>query len=163
MLFIKTRQLKALVRRELGVFVTSKVCRNGGGLVLKKIERQFREDFNILNNYALELKNTNPGCTLDVVSQRKNPLDEFSIFQKMYVCIVVVRDGFLVGCRRLIGLDGCFLKGILKGQLLTTVGKDDNNKMFPIAWMLVEKETSESWTWFIEHLNEDLRMEEGLG
>lgn len=31
-------------------------------------------------------------------------------------------------------MDGCFLKGISKGQLLVAVAKDENNQMLSIAW-----------------------------
>ncbi|XP_039132316.1 uncharacterized protein LOC120269096 [Dioscorea cayenensis subsp. rotundata] len=54
--FIRPRHLRALVRKELGVFITNKVCRNARDLVLKKIEQQFKEDFGVINNYAMELK-----------------------------------------------------------------------------------------------------------
>ena len=43
------------------------------------------------------------------------------------------------------------------------VGRDGNNHMFPIAWAVVEKETSESWTWFLQQLKLDLGIEDGLG
>ncbi|XP_022851566.1 uncharacterized protein LOC111373289 [Olea europaea var. sylvestris] len=38
-----------------------------------------------------------------------------------------LRDGFIRGCKRVIGVDGCFLKTELGGQLLTVVGVDVNN------------------------------------
>lgn len=48
----------------------------------------------------------------------------------------------------LIGLDGCFLKGVIKGQILVVVGRDDNNQMYPIAWAVVDKEITKTWSWF---------------
>ena len=159
---MKPRHLKALVRRELGVFITDKTCKNVRRLVLRKIEQQFVEDFKVLNNYAMELRATNPGSNMVVVSGRQSQ-DALPIFQKMYICLTAVREGFLVGCKRLIGLDGCFLKGLMKGQLLVAVERDGNNHMFPIAWAVVEKETSESWTWFLQQLKLDLGIEDGLG
>ena len=131
-------------------------------LVLRKIEQQFEEDFKVFNNYAMELRATNPGSNVVVVSGRQSQ-DALPIFQKMYICLTAVREGFLVGCRRLIGLDGCFLKGLMKGQLLVAVGRDGNNHMFPIACAVVEKETYESWTWFLQQLKLDLGIEDGLG
>lgn len=51
MFFIRARQLRAMVRAQLGVFVTYKVCRNSKSLALKKkFEEQFREHFKVLNN-----------------------------------------------------------------------------------------------------------------
>ena len=73
------------------------------------------------------------------------------------------REEFLAGCWRLIDLDGCFLKGLLKGQLLMVVGKEANNKMFLLAWAIVGTETSERWTCFIELLRSDFCMRDGLG
>ena len=87
---------------------------NAKNLVIKKIEEQFKEDFKMLNNYALELKATNPRSNVVVVAERDNP-NELLIFQKIYICLNTIREGFLVGCRKLVGLDGCFLKGLFKG------------------------------------------------
>ena len=62
----------------------------------------------------MELRATNPGSNVVVVSGRQSQ-DALPIFQKMYICLTAVRVGFLDGCRRLIGLDGCFLKRLMKG------------------------------------------------
>ncbi|KAM0942842.1 hypothetical protein DsansV1_C14g0131651 [Dioscorea sansibarensis] len=48
-----------MVGKEIGVFISNKVCRNVKEMVAKRIEQQFREDFGVLNKYALELKGTN--------------------------------------------------------------------------------------------------------
>ncbi|GKV15505.1 hypothetical protein SLEP1_g26292 [Rubroshorea leprosula] len=48
------------------------------------------------------------------------------VFQGMYVFLKVLRDGWKNGCRPLIGVDGYFLKGVCKGVLLSTVGRDGN-------------------------------------
>ncbi|GJX92020.1 hypothetical protein Tco_0345346 [Tanacetum coccineum] len=37
-----------------------------------------------------------------------------------------VRDGWLAGYRKVIGLDGCFLKHTCKGELLVAMGRDAN-------------------------------------
>ncbi|WJX78055.1 hypothetical protein P8452_61314 [Trifolium repens] len=41
--------------------------------------------------------------------------------------------------------------------LEASIGKDGNNKMFPIAYAVVEAETKESWLWFLDLLLEDLK------
>ena len=50
------------------------------------------------------------------------------------------KRGFLAGCRPLIGIDCCYLKGTTEGQLLVAVGKDGNDNIFPIAYAIVEIE-----------------------
>ncbi|KAI5314067.1 hypothetical protein L3X38_043243 [Prunus dulcis] len=42
------------------------------------------------------------------------------------------------------------LKGVYGGQLLTAVGIDPNNETWVLAYVVVEMETKESWTWFID-------------
>ncbi|XP_059283088.1 uncharacterized protein LOC132036727 [Lycium ferocissimum] len=72
-----------------------------------------------------------------------------------------MKRGFQPRCRKCIGLDGTFLKGICKGQLLAAVGKDGNNQMFPIAWAVVGTESKDTWRWFMMILREDLNLGAG--
>ncbi|WVZ25424.1 hypothetical protein V8G54_003968 [Vigna mungo] len=48
------------------------------------------------------------------------------------------QDQHFISYRPIIGLDGCFLKGKYGGELLTTVGRDGNEQMLPIAYAIVE-------------------------
>ncbi|GKV04945.1 hypothetical protein SLEP1_g17025 [Rubroshorea leprosula] len=64
-------------------------------------------------------------------------------------------------CRRVIGLDGAFLKGAFKGVLLVTVSRNANNQMYPFAWAAVEGETIETWIWFLEELQRDIVIRSG--
>ncbi|XP_049365488.1 uncharacterized protein LOC125830339 [Solanum verrucosum] len=66
-----------------------------------------------------------------------------------------------MSARKCIGLDGCFLKGVCRGQLLIAVAKDGNNQMLPLAWAVVENENTNSWSWFISLLQEDLGLGDG--
>ncbi|GKU99939.1 hypothetical protein SLEP1_g12713 [Rubroshorea leprosula] len=65
------------------------------------------------------------------------------------------------GCRRVIGLDGAFLKGAFKGVLLVAISRDANNQMYPLAWAAVEGETTETWIWFLEELQKDMVIGSG--
>ncbi|XP_019150594.1 PREDICTED: uncharacterized protein LOC109147395 [Ipomoea nil] len=58
-------------------------------------------------------------------------------FLRMYICWEATREGFK-HCRKIIGLDGCHLKCKIGGQLLTAVGIDANESLFPIAYAVVE-------------------------
>ncbi|GJW14977.1 calcium/proton exchanger [Tanacetum coccineum] len=67
-------------------------------------------------------------------------------------------DGWKAGCRRVIGLDGCFLKHTCRGELLIAIGRDANNQMYLIAWAVVKVENSKNWCWFLSLLLEDLKL-----
>jgi len=58
----------------------------------------------------------------------------------MFVCLDACKQGFKAGCRPLIGLDGCFLKGYYGGKLLSAVGQDGNNQIYVIAYAIVDVE-----------------------
>lgn len=81
----------------------------------------------------------------------------------MYICFDALKRNWLAGCRPMLGLNGCFLKGFCKGQLLAAIGRDGNNNIFPVAWAVVESESKESWRWFLELLMHDLNYTQGHG
>ncbi|XP_017250910.1 uncharacterized protein LOC108221551 [Daucus carota subsp. sativus] len=80
-------------------------------------------------------------------------------FKRFYVCLGPLKAGFLSGCRPLLGLDGCHLKGPYHGILLTAVATDPNEGMYPVAWAQVEAENNSSWEWFLSILKDDLHIE----
>ncbi|WOL08112.1 hypothetical protein Cni_G16864 [Canna indica] len=53
-----------------------------------------------------------------------------NIFKRMFVGFDALKKEFLGDCRPVISLDECFLKSESDGQLLSAVGRDENNKMF---------------------------------
>ncbi|XP_058223177.1 uncharacterized protein LOC131332884 [Rhododendron vialii] len=71
--------------------------------------------------------------------------------------------GFLAGCRPIIGLDACFLKGPFGGQLMHAVARDGNNQSFPLAFAVVEAETKDAWTWFMGILEDLIGNLEEMG
>ncbi|GAA0152647.1 hypothetical protein LIER_11075 [Lithospermum erythrorhizon] len=86
--------------------------------------------------------------------------DEEEQFKRLWN-FCVQREGFKSGCRRIVGMDGCYLKTKRGGQLLVTVGIYPNNNIFPIAYGLVDVENKSSWEWFLNHLYEHIRY--GVG
>ncbi|CAN1281004.1 hypothetical protein LINPERPRIM_LOCUS17595 [Linum perenne] len=118
---------------------------------LKLIHGEESQQFTKLWDYGAELRRTNPGTTVSI------QYDGLT-FQSIYICLDALKRGFKDGCRRFIGLDGCFLKGVTGWQILTAVSVDGNNGIFPIAWAIVERESQSSWNWFMENLKTDLEI-----
>ena len=48
-------------------------------------------------------------------------------------------------CRPIICLDGTFLTGKYKGQILSAIGVDGNNQVLPLGFAFVESENGDSW------------------
>ena len=64
-------------------------------------------------DYHLELLRSNPGSTVAVTLDPE--VHDRNVFERMYVCLDGCKKGFMAGCRRVVGLDGCFLKGAVHG------------------------------------------------
>ncbi|XP_009759260.1 uncharacterized protein [Nicotiana sylvestris] len=80
-------------------------------LVLEKLEGSFIDDYNRLEAYAQELRDSNPGSDV-VINISKDALAEGKRrFLRMYICFQALKTGWKAGLRPLIGLDGTFLKG----------------------------------------------------
>ncbi|WMV23034.1 hypothetical protein MTR67_016419 [Solanum verrucosum] len=118
-------------------------------------------EFGRILNYKDELLRTNPGSTCVVKLHEGTFKNGKKMFQGFYICFDAMKKSFLAGCRKCIGLDCCFLKGVSKGQLLVVVCKDENNQMLPLAWAVVEVENKFTWAWFVKLLKEDLQLGDG--
>ncbi|XP_015952913.1 uncharacterized protein LOC107477416 [Arachis duranensis] len=118
------------------------------------IEGTEKEQYGKLHNYLSELLKANPGSTC-TMSTHPQP-EGLPKFRSLYICLEACKRGFKHGCRPFICLDGTFLKGYFGGQLLTAVGQDANNHLFPIAYAVVDAETKENWKWFLHLLHEDI-------
>ncbi|GJU85922.1 calcium/proton exchanger [Tanacetum coccineum] len=47
-------------------------------------------------------------------------------------------------------------------ELLTVMGRDANNQMYPITWAIVDVENTNNWCWFLSLLADDLQLKKGL-
>ncbi|MFQ6648348.1 hypothetical protein Gotur_021508 [Gossypium turneri] len=119
--------------------------------VLKLIERAHKAQYEKIYEYLLEVRTQNEGTTTICYLDNR-------LFQRMYVCLQSCKDGYRANCRRIVGLDGCFLKGYYGGYLLAAVGIDANNGIYPLAYAAVESENQASWLWFLELLAIDLEI-----
>ena len=65
-------------------------------------------------------------------------------------------DSWGGGCRPLVGLDGCHLKGKFGGHILSATAKDGNDNIFLVTLGVVEQENKDSWVWFLQTFVEDI-------
>ncbi|KAK4411560.1 hypothetical protein Sango_0229000 [Sesamum angolense] len=115
---------------------------------LNAIEGKAEDQFDQLWDYAAELRASNPRSTVIMTMTEGDDGTDRRKFEKLYVCFDALRQGFLHGCRPVIGVDGCHLKGPHGGILLTAVSIDPNNNLYPLAYAVVSGETRESWSGF---------------
>ena len=154
-------EIQQIIKDKRKIVSTRNQCQRGRLLALKWLEKEYEEQFAHLRGYAQEIMVTNHGSTA-IVDTYRNKAGE-DVFSGFYVCFGILRDTWRGYCRPIIGVDGTFLKRAVKGVLLTAVGHDANNQIYPIAWAVVQSETTDSWLWFIKKLKHDLVLQDGNG
>ncbi|XP_071700256.1 uncharacterized protein [Rutidosis leptorrhynchoides] len=126
----------------------------------KAIVGYYREQYLRLRDYCLELQKRNPNTTTRIqVHPEPNVNSDSRVFKRAYICLGPLKEGFRACQREILGLDGAFLKGPYTGQLLSAVGVDPNNGTYPLAYAIVEAETTDSWKWFLECIGDDLNLD----
>lgn len=160
--YIRIWEIQDLVRKTLGLYVGKTLCYRAKQKIMREDMGDWNLEFVRLCDYADVIKQTNPGSSCWVKIDKETEPGK-NLFVYFYVCFHAFKQGWLEGCRNIIGFDGCFLKGACKGELLVAVGKNGNNQMYPIAWAVVDTETKHSWSWFISYLIADLNLGTGEG
>nr|KAJ0191009.1 hypothetical protein LSAT_V11C800445800 [Lactuca sativa] len=153
---ISVRKLRLKVMVKFGIQVSMVQCRRAKKYALKLVEGNLVEHYGKLWSYGHEILRINPGSTVKL--DMEDGPDGKKYFSNFYCCFQGVKQGWIEGCRRVIGLDGCFLKGVCKGELLCAIGRDANDKIYPIAWAVVNVENKQNWKWFLELLIDDLHL-----
>lgn len=146
-------ELQGLVSEKFNAKISIAKAYRVRNLALQSLDGNHGDQYARLWDYREELLRTNPGTTFEILAPGVPPR-----FDRLYICIDACKRGFLAGCRPLIAIDGCFLKGYHRGQLLSAVAQDGNNGLFLIAFAIVSSETKETWSWFLRSLLTDIGL-----
>lgn len=129
---IRVHKLQSIIRKEWGLKVERSICYRAKQNVISKFMGDWKLEFSKLLDYADMIKSSNPGTSCWVRTDNEIVPGKH-LFKYFYVCFAALRNGWLEGCWKIIGLDGYFLKGACKGELLAAVGKNGNQQMYPIT------------------------------
>ncbi|VFQ68697.1 unnamed protein product [Cuscuta campestris] len=102
------------------------------------------------------LQNVYPGTIVEVVYSSHPPNlnvtpDEGPHFKYAFWAFPAAING-LQYCLPVVTVDGTHLYGKYKGHLLLAVALNGNRELFPLAYAVVDGETSNSWAWFFRLL-----------
>ena len=59
-------------------------------------------------------------------------------------------------CRPVISIDGTHLYGKYRGVLIIAMATDANQKVLPLAFAVMDKESGPSWGWFLDCLRSSI-------
>lgn len=108
-----------------------------------------------LPEYLYRIRRANPGTFTRL------EVDDLDRFKYVFVAFGASIHGFRF-MRKVVVVDGTFLKGQYKGTLLMATTQDGNFNIFPLAFAVVDTENDASWEWFFRQLSYIFPDDEGL-
>ena len=155
------KSFAAKVQREYGMCPNRWKLGRARKEALLQIHGDEASQFSLLWDYGQELRRANPGSKFYLSTNKAK--DGTNVVPKEHLATLywsydACKRGFLEGCRPFICVDGCHVKTKFKGQLLTAVGIDPNDCIYPISMGLVEVECTSSWEWFLTTLRDELNI-----
>ncbi|XP_050280545.1 uncharacterized protein LOC126721538 [Quercus robur] len=91
-----------------------------------------RLQYGKFRDYAEMIRVTDVGSKVILQTEITEPNTQLK-FKRMYVRYNAQKVGFLGGCKPLVGLNGCYLKGKFGGHILSATTRDGNDNIFPVA------------------------------
>ncbi|KAF6160264.1 hypothetical protein GIB67_019033 [Kingdonia uniflora] len=111
---------------------------------MESIVGSYDQGYHDLPSLCVEILKSNPGSIARTWLQ-----DETLQWTGTLVAFNASLNGFVKGCRPILGLDGCFLKGKYGGVCLSVLSLDANNGLFPIGVYMCRTECKEIWLDFL--------------
>ncbi|KAF6165484.1 hypothetical protein GIB67_023313 [Kingdonia uniflora] len=96
-------------------------------------------------SYFVELRLVDPDFLFDI--QTTSCKDKR--FTRCFWCFGPPKKTYKL-LRPVVMIDGTFLKGRYRRTLLTAIAIDPSNHIFLLAFLIIDSETTESWTYFLE-------------
>ena len=138
--------IQRAVRRQFKYDITYQKAWRAKQIALEKRWGTYEASYCNLPRVLEVLKERNPGTYTAFMETVRN--GEPNIFRRAFLSLGPCIESFK-HCRPVLCVDGTFLTGKYKGQILTTIGVDANQQILPLAFTFVEGENKESWMWFL--------------
>ncbi|KAI0523313.1 hypothetical protein KFK09_005708 [Dendrobium nobile] len=144
---LKPREIIGRMESKFNIKVSYMKAWDARRKAIKVVFGSWEESYRTLNLFMDAVASVMPGTVYRIQSTQTNR------FQRLFWAFGPSITGWKY-CRPVLSLDGTFLLGKYRGTLLTAIGMDANNGLYPLAFAVVESECTESWIWFLRQVNE---------
>ena len=102
----------------------------------------------------MALEQANPGCVVTLKTFDSH-MHNTEVFQHVFLAFHPSIEGFF-HCQPILSIDGTHLCGTYKGTLMIDMGCDGNNKLFPLAFAIIEGGNIDSLGWFLAYIRNNV-------
>ena len=138
--------IQAVVAEQFGYQISYQKTMKAKRKAMTRLIGDWYKSYVELSCFFLALEQSNLGCIVYSKMVFGNSPNEES-FQCVFWVFVPSIKGF-THYRLVFSIGGTYLYGKYKGTLLIAMGCDGNNQLFPLAFVIIEGENTNSWTWF---------------
>ncbi|KAF6175235.1 hypothetical protein GIB67_030453 [Kingdonia uniflora] len=150
------KAIKTRMKTQYGVEISYWTAWNARQICLESIVGSYDQGYHDLPSLCVEILKSNPGSIARTWRQ-----DDTLQWTGTLVAFKASLNGFVKGCRPILGLDGCFLKGKYGGVCLSVLSLDANNDLFPIGVYMCRTECKESLLDFLAKIEPYLSAHSG--
>jgi hypothetical protein len=162
---IKVKVIRATVQRSFGKFCTYRKAWMAKQKAIEMVYGNWYESYAELPSWCRVLHERGAKIEMQTIPsedehglEKPNHRTMHRLFWTFRPCI----KGF-VHCKPLVQIDGTHLYGKYKGTLLVAVSQDGNQNVVPIAYAIVEGETTEAWSFFLTYLRKHVVKNREVG
>ncbi|XP_022135945.1 protein FAR-RED ELONGATED HYPOCOTYL 3-like [Momordica charantia] len=144
------------MRRDYGVNIRYEKVWRAREVALDLLMGSSKKSYTLLHKYGEALKHVNPGTVFNL------KLEDDKYFQYAFMTLGCFIRGFRSCIHSVLVIDDAHLKGKYRGVILIASSVDGNNQIYPVAFGIVDRETDNSWTWFLEQMKMSIGEVDGL-
>ncbi|XP_033134251.1 uncharacterized protein LOC117127721 [Brassica rapa] len=152
----KAKDIVQIMRNDYGCEISDSLAWDSREYAVNAVRGIPEESYGKIPKYLHMLREANPGTH----SSYKTDVD--GRFRYLFIAFGQSIRGFNTVMRRVIVVDGTFLKSKFKGVLLVATAIDGNSNLYPIAFGIVDSENEQSWEWFMRELKVVVADDNGL-
>ncbi|XP_048634985.1 uncharacterized protein LOC106350404 [Brassica napus] len=142
----KCNDIIQIMRSDHGCEISKSLAWDAREYAISAVRGIPERSYGKIPKYLHMLREANPG------THTSYEIDGNENFRYLFIAFGQSIRGFNRVMRRVIVIDGTFLKNKYKGVLLVATALDGNSNLYPIAFGIVDSENERSWEWFMRQL-----------